>query len=288
MIQFHTVKLNDGQFHYAEAAGPGPALVILHGLTGSHAEFLHLVPELARQAHVYVFDLRGHGRSEWTTTGYQIADYGRDVITFLQQIVGQPAIVLGHSLGGLVSTWLAANKPHLLQGIILEDTPFYIIQMPRLGEAWFHTYFVALREHLDQHHANGVSLEEMVAYVGLTPVDGEHTMLDVAGPEAVRERALQLHQVDPATLDPILEGNFFNGQEPDDLLAQIRCPVHLVAAQSDRSGAMTVPDVQRAVAQMPHCTHAIIEDASHDVHLDQPQAFLREVTQFLNNFNEIR
>lgn len=286
MIQFHTVRLNDGQFHYAEAAGPGPALVILHGLTGSHAEFLHLVPKLARQAHVYLFDLRGHGRSEWTKTGYQLADYGRDVINFLQQIVARPAILLGHSLGGLVTSWLAANAPHLLQGVILEDSPFYIMQMPRLGETWFHAYFVALREHLAQHHANGGSLEDMVTYVGLTPVDAERTMLDVAGLEAVRERALQLHQVDPAALDPLLEGDLFNGQEPDDLLAQIRCPVHLIAAQSDQGGAMTVQDVQRAAAQMSHCTHAIIEGAGHDVHLDQPQAFLQELKRFLDRIHK--
>lgn len=60
---------------------------------------------------MYVLDLRGHGRSAWATTGYQIPDYGRDLAAFLQQVVGRPAIVLGHSLGGLATTWLAACVP---------------------------------------------------------------------------------------------------------------------------------------------------------------------------------
>jgi pimeloyl-ACP methyl ester carboxylesterase len=281
MIQSHTVELNGVRLHYAEAAGPGPALVIVHGLTGSHAEFLHLVPELAQQAHVYLLDLRGHGRSDWTTTGYQVPDYGRDLAAFLQQVVGRPAIVLGHSLGGVATVWLAAHKPHLVQRIVLEDLPLYVVQMPRFGETGFYTYFVELHDTLRQYHANGASLEGMIAHVGQTPVAEGQTWLDVAGPEAVRERAIQLHQVDPATVEPALAGTLFDSDEPDELLAQIGCPVHLVAAQASLGGAMERPDVQRTVAQMPHCTHTIVANAGHDIHLDQPEAFLREIKQFL-------
>jgi alpha-beta hydrolase superfamily lysophospholipase len=42
---------------------------------------------LARQAHVYLLDWRGHGRSGHSQTGYQIADYGRDLIAFCRQTV---------------------------------------------------------------------------------------------------------------------------------------------------------------------------------------------------------
>ncbi|MFO7539081.1 MAG: alpha/beta fold hydrolase [Chloroflexota bacterium] len=87
MIQFHTVTLNSVPLHYGQAPGPGPALVIVHGLTGSHTEFLHLAPELARQAHVYLPDWRGHGRSGHSQTDYQIADYGSDLIAFCRQTV---------------------------------------------------------------------------------------------------------------------------------------------------------------------------------------------------------
>jgi pimeloyl-ACP methyl ester carboxylesterase len=138
MLESHTVDLNGVQLHYAEAPGSGPALVIVHGLTGSHAEFLHLVPELARQAHVYVLDLRGHGRSGRAESGYQVADYGRDVAAFLQQVVGQPAVLMGHSLGSMVAVWLAVKARHLLRGIFLEDPPFYVLQMPRFNQTHFY------------------------------------------------------------------------------------------------------------------------------------------------------
>lgn len=283
MIKFHTFKTDQNvELHYGEAPGAGPALVILHGLTGSHAEFLHLVPELARQAHVYLLDLRGHGRSGWTTNGYQVPNYGRDVVAFLQQVVGRPAILLGHSLGGLVTIWLAANEPDLLQSAVLEDPPLYILEMPRFGETWFYSYFAGLRDYLKQYHANGADLEEMVAYVGQVSVDEDRTWLDVVGSEAVRERAIQLHQLDPATLEPTLAGRLLGSDEMDELLAQIRCPVHLIAAQTELGGALKLQNMQRAVAQMPHCTHAVIEGTGHDIHLDQPVAFMHQLKQFLS------
>lgn len=281
MTEFHTIDLNNIQFHYAEAPGPEPPLVILHGLTGSHAEFLHLVPELARQTHVYALDLRGHGLSGWGAGAYQIADYGCDVAAFLRQVVGRPALMVGHSLGGLVAVWLATHTPELLSGLVLEDPGLYILQMPRFGQSVFYGYFVNLYDYLKRDRANGPSLEEIIVYIGQTPVDEEHTWLEVAGPQAVRERAIQLHQLDPAILEPALNISLLDNHEPDHLLAQISCPVHLVAAQSTLGGALTLQDVQRAVSHIPHCTHTIIENAGHDIHLDQPEAFMRELKRFL-------
>jgi pimeloyl-ACP methyl ester carboxylesterase len=44
---------------------------------------------------------------------------------------------------------------------------------------------------------------------------------------------------------------------------------------------MEVRALQQAVAQMPHCTRTIIGGAGHDIHLDQPQVFMRQLKQFL-------
>ncbi|HMR65749.1 MAG TPA: alpha/beta hydrolase [Anaerolineae bacterium] len=282
MIKSHTAKLNEIPLHYAEAPGPGPALVILHGLSGSHAEFLPLVPALAAQAHVYVLDLRGHGLSGRGEAGaYHLADYGRDVAAFLRQEVGEPAVLLGHSLGGLVAIWLGAHAPELVRGLVLSDPALYIIQMPRFGQTDFYPYFSHLRAYLSHYHANGASVEDLTTDLGQTPVSEEQTWLDVAGPDPVRERAIQLDQFDPAALTPALAGTLLEGHEPDDLLVQIRCPVHLIAARAVQGGAMEADDVRRAVSKLPHCTHTVIENAGHDIHLDQPEAFKRILKRFL-------
>ena len=155
MIQFRTVDLDEVQIHYAEAPGPGPALVILHGITGSHGSFLPLMPALAEQAHVYAIDLRGHNLSGRAPGAYQVPDYGRDVVAFLRTVVGRPAVVAGHSLGGLIAVWLAAQAPDWVRCVLLEDPPLYITQGPRFQETVFYGFFVALRALLPQHHLRG-------------------------------------------------------------------------------------------------------------------------------------
>lgn len=271
MVRSHTIQLDGMPFYYAEVPGPGPKLLILHGLTGSHDEFLHLAPILARQAHLYLLDMRGHGRSG-RAESYTVADYGRDVVAFLQDVVGETAVLLGHSLGGIVATWVAANRPDLVRGLILAEPGFYIMQ--HLASSWMQPYFVSLRDRLRQHDAQGESLAQMMAYVGQTSVD-------TAVPDAVRQRAMQLLHVDRAVLEPLLNSRLLGNQDPDVLLAQIYCPTHLIAAESGRGGVMTLEDVQRVVAQVPQAAHTIVTGTGHDIHLDRPQAFFRAVVSFL-------
>ncbi len=137
MLQTYTTDLTEVQIHYADAPGPGPALVILHGITSALDTFASLIPTLAQQAHVYAIDLRGHNLSGRAPGAYRIPDYARDMASFLHGVVGRPAVVAGHSLGGLIAIWLAAHEPDWVQGLFLADPPLYMTQPPRLQQTMF-------------------------------------------------------------------------------------------------------------------------------------------------------
>lgn len=279
--QFRTIDLDEVQIHYAEAPEPGPALLILHGMTGSLDTFAPLIPTLAQQAHLYALDLRGHNLSGRTPGAYQVPDYGRDVAAFLQRVVGQPAVVAAHSLGGLVAVWLAATAPDWVRGIFLEDPPLYITQPPRLQQTIFYGLFVFLRDALRQHHAHGGTLDEMIPFVSQFPINDKQTMLEAIGAEAVRARAIELQRMDPAVLDPAIDGVLLAGHEPDDLLARVRCPIHLLAAQVALGGAMDAQDVQRFVAHAPASTHTVFEGTGHGIHEERPAEYVQALHQFM-------
>jgi pimeloyl-ACP methyl ester carboxylesterase len=278
MIQQHTVDLNGVQLHYVEAPASGPALLFVHGSTGSHTAFLPFIPTLAQHAHVYAVDLRGHNLSGRTPGAYQLPDYGRDVAVFLQRVVGKPAFVAGHSLGGLIAVWLAAHHPALARGIVLEDPPLYMTQPPRFQETGFYHYFMHLREVLPQHHARGGTLEAMIEYVSQAPINAEgQTLLELAGAAAVRERAVQLHHLDPATLEPLVAGVLLGPHEPDELLSQVRCPVRLLAGQLEAGGAMDADDVARAVAKLARCEHTVFAGVGHMIHQERAEEYVAEL-----------
>lgn len=279
MIQSKFIDLDQVRIHYAEEPGPGAALLLLHGITGALETFTPLLPRLAQQAHVYVLDLRGHGRSSRRPGAYHVSDYGHDIVGFLGAVIGQPAVIAGHSLGGLIALWVSANAPGQVRSLFLADPPLYITQPPRLQESMYHGIFTMLREFLRQHHADGGTLEGMVAFVSQLPANATQTMLEAAGPEAVRLRAVELQQVDPAILDPAIEGNVLDGCDPNELLAQLRCPVHLLAAQVELGGVLDAQDVAHFAAQTPHATYAVLHDVGHSIHQERPEAFVQAVQQ---------
>lgn len=282
MIHSRTVDLHGTQLHFVEQPGKGPALVILHGITGSHTSFLPFLPALAQHAHVYVLDLRGHNLSSRTPGAYQVPHYGGDASAFLQTVVGRPAFVAGHSLGGLIAVWLAAQAPEWVRGIFLEDPPLYLTQMPRFQETGFYEYFLVLREHLVQHHARGGALEDLVEFVGESPANDDQTMLEMVGPEMVRERATQLHRLDPAVLEPALDGAILGPHRPDELLTQVRCPVRLLAGEYACGGAMDVQDVWRTVRGLSRCTHTVFLGVGHMVHQERPVEYTEALVQFVS------
>jgi pimeloyl-ACP methyl ester carboxylesterase len=105
-------------------------------------------------------------------------------------------------------------------------------------------------------------------------------MLEAVGAEAVRRRAVELQRMDPAVLAPAIAGTMLGAYEPDDLLAQVRCPLHLLAAQAALGGAMTAADVQRFANHAAHGTQAVIE-AGHGIHEERPAEYVQAVHQFV-------
>lgn len=281
MLKTHTVDLGEVQIHYADAPGPGAPLVLIHGITGALDTFAPLIPTLAQHAHVYALDLRGHNLSGHAPGAYQVADYARDAAAFLQRVVGPPAVLAGHSLGGLVAAWLAANDPDWVRGLFLIDPPLYMTQPPRFQLTPFYGYFVFIRDALRQHHAKRGTLDEMIAFVGQLPANDKQTMLDAAGAEAVRARAIELQRMDPAVLDPAIDGVILGGREPDELLARVRCPIYLLAAQAAHGGAMDDEDVARFAAHAPNATTVVLEGVGHGIHQQRPDAFVESLRHFM-------
>jgi pimeloyl-ACP methyl ester carboxylesterase len=277
------IELNSLKLHYAEIPGAGPPLVLLHGVTSSLEVYLPLLDELAELAHIYTLDFRGHGLSGHVhdPEAYRVEDYGQDLLLFLEMVVGEPVILAGHSLGGLVSTWAAAQPGTAIQGVLLEDPPLYKGLMPTLKTTIFYQNFINLKHNLQAHLESGASAESWAEEIGAWPYDERQTMLEALGPAGVRLRAWQFHQLDPFILDALIEGTTTVNFMPDELLPRITCPVHLVAGRYELGGAMDEADVRLAVSLLPHGTFKVMENVGHRVHQEQPQAYILELRQFL-------
>lgn len=93
--------------------------------------YFTVLPALAKQYHVFAVDCSGQGKSSKDPTSYSSEAMGRDFIQFIKQVIKEPAVVSGHSSGGLLTAWLAADSPENVRGVVLEGPPFFSSELPR-------------------------------------------------------------------------------------------------------------------------------------------------------------
>jgi pimeloyl-ACP methyl ester carboxylesterase len=99
-----------------------PPVVLLHGRGFDHTDWEAVAGHLAGSWRVLAPDLRGHGRSEWPAS-YRLDAMRDDVIALLEGLGTPPAVLIGHSMGGMVACLIAQKRPGLVRRLILEDVP---------------------------------------------------------------------------------------------------------------------------------------------------------------------
>ncbi|TIV66853.1 MAG: alpha/beta hydrolase [Mesorhizobium sp.] len=102
---------------YVEVAGSEPPLVLVHGFTDTSRSFSLLAPHLSGRR-LIMPDLRGHGASN-AGEGCSVADFADDIAGLIRRLRLDRPVVVGHSLGGMVSIALAARYPNLIGGLVI-------------------------------------------------------------------------------------------------------------------------------------------------------------------------
>lgn len=112
-----------GPVHYYDYGGPadGPLLLLVHGLGGSALNWAAIAPTLAETCRVIALDLVGFGRTQPLGRSPRIDHNQRLLGRFIDEIIGQPVILVGNSMGGLLAMLLTDARPDLVAGLVLVD-----------------------------------------------------------------------------------------------------------------------------------------------------------------------
>ncbi|KAL4741300.1 Alpha/Beta hydrolase protein [Aspergillus similis] len=117
------VSVNNHQLHYADshpdgAPANGLTFLFIHGLGSSQNYYFPLLPHLTPQHRCITTDTYGSGRSTYTGQSVSIATIADDVIGVLDALNIPQAVVVGHSMGGLVVTLLGSEHADRVKGIV--------------------------------------------------------------------------------------------------------------------------------------------------------------------------
>lgn len=100
-----------------------PALMLVHGYTGSSTDFVDHLDYFAQKRRVLTIDQRGHGQSGHGPLGeYTFARLTDDLIAVIEVAAPGPVHILGHSMGGRIAMQTAITRPDLVRSLILTNT----------------------------------------------------------------------------------------------------------------------------------------------------------------------
>nr|AFK41677.1 unknown [Lotus japonicus] len=106
------------KIHYV-VQGEGSPIVLIHGFGASLFHWRYNIPELAKKHKVYAIDLLGFGWSEKALVDYDAMVWKDQVVDFMKEIVKEPAVLVGNSLGGFTALISATGLPELVNGVVL-------------------------------------------------------------------------------------------------------------------------------------------------------------------------
>ena len=136
--------------NYAEGPNNGPTLVLIHGQMVDWKDYQKVIPELSKNFHIIALDYYGHGSSSKSPESYNIISIGEDISTLIKSISKEKVIITGHSSGALITSYIASKHPEIVEGIILEDGPFFSTEKGRAQNTFSYADFKNINDYLEK------------------------------------------------------------------------------------------------------------------------------------------
>ena len=275
------VEVEDGRLYY-DVSGKGPSLVLIHGAWASHEWWRWQVPELSRDYQVLSIDVRGHGKSSPLKKAYSVDGFTRDLEILLQKAVIDELVLVGWSMGGIISMQYCMDHPSKVKALIL----------------------IATRGHRNPQMRRRIIIQYLQARLSLlmdftSPRKYDSAAERFSGEEERVKREVR-NMLSPTAPKEVFDWvmadlvnnpreNYFEvaksirdwgaGEE----LMRIKVPTLIMVGEKDDR---TPPNFSRLIhAEIPRSRLVIVKDAGHCLALERPQVVNAEIIKFLKGLD---
>jgi pimeloyl-ACP methyl ester carboxylesterase len=256
--------------------GAGIPVILIHGVAASLHDWDELIPELSRSGYAcYALDLLGHGDSpKLDSRAYQMDWLIEHFSGWVRSLrLTQPAILIGHSLGGYIALEHARRVSAWTRGLVLSSPLYSLSQLPPLLRRTYH-----------RPHLSSFIVERTPGWVFRFIVDitsramGHSSGAIHSLPEKVRAQTA----LDYVRTAPGIYNVFNNTADLSEHLPSISVPTLVVWGEKDQT--LAPASFSRLMNQMPRATGKSIR-AGHVPHQSNPLEFNQMVLEFLRNLS---
>jgi pimeloyl-ACP methyl ester carboxylesterase len=280
-----------GPVRYLDFGGPadGPVIVCVHGLGGSAVNWTAIAPLLTSTCRVLAPDLAGHGLTQSLGRGTDVAANRALLHRFITSVTSGPVILMGNSMGGMISLLEAEAAPGAVAGLILVDPalPFVPARPDPFVAAMFAMYATPGLGGLMMSRRRDMTPEESVAsLLSLCCADPSRVPADVLAQhvEVARQRAAfpeGARDVTTAMRSVARTVGAARGQAYRRAVGSVSCPVLLLHGERDR----LVPRAVAVAAARAHPSWSLVllPGVGHVPQLEAPADAARAITDWLGS-----
>jgi pimeloyl-ACP methyl ester carboxylesterase len=273
------INANRLNLHLLEWGDAGEVVLLLHGFLEHAHVWDWVAPHLAEAGyHVFALDWRGHGDSDWVGAGgyYHFIDYVADLAALVRALGGRVALV-GHSMGGGAAVLYAGTEPACvralvsIEGLGVPDTDPSTV--PERVVGWLYDL-----ERLEQRVRGAITFDAAVARLRERfprfSATVAHHLVEFGTCDAAGGRMWKfdpLHQTRAPQPTYVAQAREF--------WKRVSCPV-LYVEGAESLLRLPLADVDERVAAL-HARRVTIPGSGHHPHLEQPEALVRALINFL-------
>jgi 3-oxoadipate enol-lactonase len=254
-------SLNAARLFYEER-GSGPPILFIHG-TGADSDIWSGSVALGADYRCIAYDRRGYGRSP-LPAGESISLEANDAAALLKLLGAVPAMIVGHSLGGVIALDLAVEHPQLVAGLLLVEPPLRarLQRRPDLS---------AVRAMIAVHvlrlvGSRRASAERFLRWAyGSDPAEGGYRNIPGVARAAGESYDTIIHELGLGTGEHLTP----------ERLGSIAVPVNFLLGELTAAGMRRL--VIDAVGMIPGAVLHMVPDASHGLHVTRPDMFIDAV-----------
>jgi len=278
-----------GPVHFLDFGGPrrGPVIVCVHGLAGAAVNWSAIAPLLTGRCRVLAPDLAGHGLTRSAGRATDVQANTRLLDRFIEHVSDTPVILMGNSMGGMISLLEARAAEDRVSGLVLIDPALPFV--PARPDLLVATVFVAGGlPGLGSALLRGVHMLPPAAIIArilsLCCQDPSRVPADVVAQHVETERqragfAEAGHDIGVATRSVITTAGF-GGHAYRAAIASLSCPVLVIHGEQDR---LVPASAARAAARThPSWSLVIVPDVGHVPQLEAPQECADAIVSWLD------
>lgn len=294
------VTLSDGSLiNYAEGgSADNPSLMLIHGQTMCWEDYSTVLAKLSKSWHVYALDCTGHGKSVHNAELYTCAKTGDVFISFIDEVIGEKCVVSGHSSGGILAAYIAANAPESVMGAVLEDPPFFSVRPDEMQNTfvWKDGFEIMAKfaeqseynNYLPYYYAHSYMWTQMGGLADKFAADAEKQV--EADPESYRVKfwyaphgwthgTYYYSDFDMAFGMAFYNDTWLEDGQQEEILRGIKCPTIYLKAETSYGAdgvlyaANEDADAEKMLELIDNCEMIKIK-SGHDIHYEKPKEFV--------------